>query len=175
MPMLGVHKSMNSRPRKTCGLGRHFVPPVILALYFWRCMRDNIKLWFVTILGVMLPVSASNAYEAFFLHACDPKFGCSSGFQFGLFILFICAFLSASAVVISSLLLKKYVCVITSHVTIILIFCAGSGLGYLSQFLLSSFDSVGSMVFGWLLISFIVGLSILWGATKYNQQHQRTP
>jgi hypothetical protein len=129
-------------------------------------MRDSIRLWFATVLGVMLPASVWNAYEAFILHICDPKFGCSSGFQFGLFILSLCAFLSAGSVVISSLLLKKYICVVANKVTIIMTVIAGSGLGYLSQFLLSSFDSVGSMVFGWLLISFIVGLSILWKVFK---------
>ncbi len=131
-------------------------------------MRDSIKVWFVTLLGVMLPVSAWNAYETFILNVCDPKFGCSGGFQFGLFILFICAFLSASAIATSSLLLQKNNSVATTNETMVLIFCASVGLGVLSQSLLTNFDSITSMVLGWFAISFIVGFSILWGATKYN-------
>jgi hypothetical protein len=86
------------------------------------------------------------------LTSCDPKFGCVGTFQFSLFILSICAFISACTL----LLVYRFLAPIKKSKRLsYTCFIIGILLSFLSNYIFHA-SSTLQMVLGWFLLSFIM-------------------
>ena len=116
-----------------------------------------LKVFIVSLVLVMLPMTLWNAIDVFIFSNCDHKFGCLGGFQIGLLVLGVVSFLSAIALSLAYFLLlhKAH----SDKLNIIHLSISASLLSYSSTSILRITDSsMPNMIVFWFFYSFFIGV-----------------
>jgi hypothetical protein len=120
-----------------------------------------LKVFIVSFIVVMLPMTLWNAIDMFVLNNCDHKFGCLGGFQIGLLVLSAVSFLSAVALSLAyCLLLHK---AHSAKINFIHLSISGLLLSCSSMSVLRITDSsMPNMIVSWFFYSFVIGLATFY-------------